>query len=92
MDRIDIGSSLIDRLFGGTEVNIQPQGNVDLSFGFDYQNSNDETITQAQRRRIGFDFDMAIRMNVDGSIGEKLNLGFNYDTQSTFDFDRKIKL
>jgi len=31
-------------------------------------------------------------MNVDGSIGEKLNLGFNYDTQSTFDFDRKIKL
>ena len=92
MDRIDIGSSLIDRLFGCTEVNIQPQGNVDLSFGFDYQNSNDETITQAQRRRIGFDFDMAIRMNVDGSIGEKLNLGFNYDTQSTFDFDRKIKL
>lgn len=92
MDRIDIGSSLIDRLFGGTEVTIQPQGNVDLSFGFDYQNSNDETITQAQRRRIGFDFDMAIRMNVDGSIGEKLNLGFNYDTQSTFDFDRKIKL
>ncbi len=92
MDRIDIGSSLIDRLFGGTEVTIQPQGNVDLSFGFDYQNSNDETITQAQRRRVGFDFDMAIRMNVDGSIGEKLNLGFNYDTQSTFDFDRKIKL
>ncbi len=92
MDRIDIGSSLIDRLFGGTEVNIQPQGNVDLSFGFDYQNSNDETITQRQRRRAGFDFDMAIRMNVDGSIGEKLNLGFNYDTQSTFDFDRKIKL
>ena len=92
MDRIDIGSSLIDRLFGGTEVNIQPQGNVDLSFGFDYQNSNDETITERQRRRAGFDFDMAIRMNVDGSIGEKLNLGFNYDTQSTFDFDRKIKL
>ena len=92
MDRIDIGSSMIDRLFGGTEVNIQPQGNVDLSFGFDYQNSNDETITQRQRRRAGFDFDMAIRMNVDGSIGEKLNLGFNYDTQSTFDFDRKIKL
>lgn len=92
MDRIDIKNSLIDRLFGGTEVNIQPQGNVDLSFGFDYQNSNDETITQRQRRRAGFDFDMAIRMNVDGSIGEKLNLGFNYDTQSTFDFDRKIKL
>ena len=92
MDRVDIGSSLVDRLFGGTEVNIQPQGNVDLSFGFDYQNSNDETITERQRRRAGFDFDMAIRMNVDGSIGEKLNLGFNYDTQSTFDFDRKIKL
>lgn len=92
MSRVDVGTSLVDRLFGGTEVNIQPQGNVDLSFGMDYQSSNDETISERQRTRKGFDFDMAIRMNVDGSIGEKLNLGFNYDTQSTFDFDRKIKL
>ena len=36
MERIDISGSLVDRLFGGTEVNIQPQGNVDLTFGLDY--------------------------------------------------------
>jgi len=35
---------------------------------------------------------MDIKMNVDGTIGKKMKLGFNYDTQATFDFDRKIKL
>jgi len=32
--KIDVSSGLIDRLFGGTEVDIKPQGNIDLKFGF----------------------------------------------------------
>ncbi|NNF34286.1 MAG: hypothetical protein HKN68_09270, partial [Saprospiraceae bacterium] len=36
MERIDIQGNLVDRLFGGTEVDIRPQGNVDLTFGLDY--------------------------------------------------------
>ena len=31
---VDVQSSLIDRLFGGNEINIQPQGSIDLTFGF----------------------------------------------------------
>lgn len=93
MTKIDMGTSLVDRLFGGTEVNIQPQGNVDISLGVDYQKLDqlagglNPNTSQAL-----MDFDMDIRMNVDGNIGEKMNLGFNFDTQSTFDFDQKIKL
>lgn len=92
MNKVDIGTSLVDRLFGGTEVNIQPQGNVDITLGFDYQRTENTSSFVVQQTQAGLDFDMVIRMNVDGNIGEKLNLGFNYDTQSTFDFDRKIKL
>ncbi len=37
-------------------------------------------------------FDKDIQMNVEGSIGEKLKLSTNYNTQATFDFDNTMKL
>ncbi len=93
MDKIDLKNSLIDRLFGGTEVNIQPQGSVDLSVGWLYSRRDDPQLPIQAQRQSQPDFPTPlIKMNVDGKIGKKLDLGFNYDTQSTFDFDRQIKL
>ncbi|MCZ2100547.1 MAG: cell surface protein SprA [Chitinophagales bacterium] len=92
VDRIDLENSLIDRLFGGTEVNIQPQGRVDLNVGWLYTRRNDPRLTLNAQRVSQPDFTTQIKMNVNGKIGKKLDLDFNYDTQSTFDFDRKTKL
>ncbi|MCC6724293.1 MAG: cell surface protein SprA, partial [Saprospiraceae bacterium] len=90
--KIDVKNQLIERLFGGTKVDIQPQGNIDLTFGVDYSNVQNPSWTRRQQRRGGFDFDMDIQMNVEGSIGEKLKLSTNYNTQATFDFDNTMKL
>lgn len=92
MDKVDLKTSLVDRLFGGTEVNIQPQGNVDLTVGMLYSRRDDPQLPLRAQRQLIPDFRTNIRMNVDGSIGKKMRLNFNYDTQSTFDFDRVIKL
>jgi len=90
--KMDIESSLVDRLFGGTTVDIRPQGNIDLTFGGDFQRVDNPILTERQRTTGGFDFDMNIQMNVTGKIGEKLNLTTNYNTNATFDFDNQIKL
>jgi cell surface protein SprA len=90
--KIDIKNQLIDRLFGGTEVDIRPQGNIDLTFGVEFSNVQNPSFTQRQQRQGGFDFDMGIQMNVEGSIGKKLRLSTNYNTQATFDFDNTMKL
>ncbi len=92
LEKMDLENDLINRLFGGTDVNIQPQGNIDLTFGVDFQNIENPILTQRQQRQGGFDFDMNIQLNVQGSIGEKLKLGTNYNTQATFDFDNQLKL
>ena len=89
---IDVSTSLIDRLFGGNEVEIKPQGNIDLTFGGDYQNVQNPILTTRQQRQGGFDFDMDINLNASGRIGEKLNLNFNYNTQANFDFENQMKL
>ncbi len=93
MSKIDIEKNLIDRLFGGNEITIEPQGSIDLNFGASYNRSDNPQIDQSQQRQFNIpDFGMDIKMNVDGKIGDKMDLGFNYDTNASFDFDRKIKL
>lgn len=90
--KIDVSNSLIDRLFGGTEVDIKPQGNIDLKFGFDVQRLENPILLERQRTTGGFDFDMAIQMNVTGRIGSKLTLSTNYNTNASFNFDNQIKI
>ena len=90
---VDVSDDIIDRLFGGTTVDIRPQGNVDLTFGLDYYRQDNPILpVRQQRRGPQFDFDMDIQVDVNGQIGEKLNTSFNYNTSRTFDFQNKLKL
>lgn len=90
--KFDVKTSLVDRLFGGTEVTVRPQGNINLTFGFNYQKIQNPILTLRQQRTGIFDFDMDINMSAAGKIGEKLDLNFNYNTRATFDFDNQMKI
>ncbi len=94
ISRVDIKEDIVDRLFGGQGVTIKPQGNIDLTIlPLQYQyNANPNIFADQQHQFIYLDFDPVIQMNVDGGIGDKMDLNFNFNTQSTFDFDQKIKL
>ena len=93
VSKVDISDDIIDRLFGGTKVDIRPQGNVDLTFGFDYYRQDNPILTLSQQKRgPAFDFDMDIQVDVNGQIGEKLKTSFNYNTSRTFDFQNRLKL
>ena len=92
ISKYNIRTTLIDRLFGGTEVDIKPQGSINLTFGLNHQNSKNPILPIRNQRTTTFDFDMDINMSAQGKIGEKLDLNFNYNTQATFDFDNQMKL
>lgn len=92
MSRIPVEQSLIDRLFGGNEVDINPQGSIDLQLGARYNNSEDPNRQLAQQRNVNMLFDMNIQMDVQAKIGDKLDLNFNYNPQATFDQDNPMKI
>jgi cell surface protein SprA len=92
ISKFNIRTSLIERLFGGTEVDIKPQGSINLTFGVNHQNVQNPILTRQQQRQTQPDFNMDINMSAQGKVGEKLNLNFNYNTQATFDFDNQMKL
>ena len=92
MERIDVSKNLADRLFGGSEIDIRPRGSVDITLGYEFQNVENPILLERQQRYGGLDFDMPIRLDVEGSIGNKLNLKFNWDNKSTFNFDQNLKI
>ena len=92
LEDIELDPELLSNLFGGTEIDIQPKGGVDLSFGVNYQFQDNPFIVERFRRNTIFDFDMDIQMDVTGQIGDKLKLNTRYNTGATFNFDNQIKL
>ena len=87
---------LFDRIFGvepnGLKVDIRPQGNVDITAGYQGQNIKNPTLPERARKNGGFDFDMNSNLNVIANIGDKLKLPINYNTLANFDFENQLKL
>ncbi|MEM9990614.1 MAG: cell surface protein SprA, partial [Bacteroidota bacterium] len=95
LSRIDLGGDLSDRLFGGSGVDIQVEGTIEMMLGASYQYVENPALPERQRRAGSqpflFDFP-TLQMNVNGQIGEKLNFSTNYNANATFDFDNLMKL
>jgi len=89
---INVGGEAFDRVFGTNTINIIPQGYAELIFGFNMSRIDNPTLTEKLRKTPSFTFEEKIQMNVTGTIGDKMKLGFNYNTEATFEFENKTKL
>lgn len=89
---INVGGEAFDRVFGTNTINIIPQGYAELIFGFNLSRLDNPTLSERLRRTPSFTFEEKIQMNVTGTIGDKVRLGINYDTEANFEFDNKTKL
>lgn len=90
--QITVNNQLFDRLFGGNTIDIRPQGYAELRFGGRIQRIDNPIIPERNRNVFTFDFDQRIQMNVVGSVGEKLKVTTNYDTEATFSFENQVKV
>ncbi len=79
-----------DKLFGPGGVQIKTQGSAELIFGFKNNTIDNPSLTERMRTSNIFDFNEKIQMNVTGNVGDKVNFGLNYNTESSFDFDQKM--
>ncbi|MBN2481123.1 MAG: cell surface protein SprA [Bacteroidales bacterium] len=81
-----------DKVFGTDVINIVPQGSAELIFGYNMSRIDNPALSEKNRRNGSFLFKEKIQMNVTGSIGDKMQLGINYNTEASFDFENKTKL
>jgi cell surface protein SprA len=90
--KLNVGDNLFNRIFGNGKIDIRPQGNVDLTVGYQGQNIQNPTLPERARRTGGFDFQENANINVIGNIGDKLKLPISYNTLANFDFENQLKL
>ena len=79
-------------LFGTNEIEIIPQGSAEITFGINSSNTENPRIPERQRRVTTFDFDQRIQLNITGKIGDKIELGTQYNTESLFDFENQMNI
>ncbi|MEP6597388.1 MAG: cell surface protein SprA, partial [Ginsengibacter sp.] len=90
--KLNVYDKLFNRLFGNGKIIIEPQGNVDITAGYQGQNVKNPTLPERARKNGGFDFDMASQLNVNANIGDKLKFPISYNTLANFDFSNQLKL
>ena len=90
--KLSIYDNLFNRLFGNGKIDIQPQGNVDITAGYQGQNVKNPTLPENARKNGGFDFNMAAQLNVNANIGDKLKFPISYNTLANLDFTNQLKL
>ncbi len=83
---------LFDRIFGSNTISVKPQGNVDVTFGGNWQDIKNPTLTQRAQKYGVFDFDMQMNINLLAQVGDKLKLNISNNTKATFDYQNVQKL
>ncbi|MDR2968196.1 MAG: cell surface protein SprA [Tannerellaceae bacterium] len=89
--QFDIG--MAERIFGAGGVRVRTQGSADITLGLKTNRTNDPSLPERSRSRTFFNFDESVQLNVQASVGSKVNFDMNYNTETSFDFDsKKLKL
>lgn len=89
---LNLGVEALDKIFGTNTINIVPQGSAELIFGVNTSKIQNPNISERLRKTTTFDFQEKIQMNITGSIGDKMKVEVNYNTEASFDFENKTKL
>ena len=87
-----LNSNFFQTIFGGNEIELNPQGSISMDIGARYQKRDNPSLSTRNQSNISLDFNQAISLSLNGKIGERLTITSNYDTQSTFDFQNLLKL
>lgn len=85
--QFDIG--IAERIFGPGGVRVKTQGSAELTMGLKRNSQKNPSLPESQRTRTFFNFDENVQLNMQASVGTKVNFGMNYNTETSFDFDSK---
>ena len=90
--KLEIDSELFEMIFGSNEIEIKPQGTAEITLGYTWNNTENPRIPERQRRAGAVNFDQRIQLNIGGSIGDKIELGTQFNTESLFDFENQMNI
>ncbi len=85
-------SSVFTTIFGKPEVNLRVNGAANMNVGVSIQNVDDPTIEPDLQHRVDPTFNQNLQLNIQGTIGDKLTIATDWDTERTFDFQNRLSI
>ena len=82
-----------EKIFGPGGVRIKTQGTAEIKFGANVKKIDNPSLPIKNRKTTALDFNEKINLSLNGSVGDKMKMNLNYNTDATFDFDtQNLKL
>lgn len=90
--QLTVRSKLFEKIFGGNKIELRPSGYASFDLGILYQKIDNPQLLPQNRQNFTIDIKQRIQLSLQGSVGNNVHLGVNYDTQAGFDFENRINL
>lgn len=84
--------SAFTTIFGKNELNLQVRGTANMTLGASIQETDNPSLTETERKRVDPLFTQNLKLNIQGTIGDKLKIGTDWDSERMFDFENRLKL
>ena len=79
-------------IFGKNEVNLRVNGTVNANVGASIQKTENPFVSQDQQTQVDPTFNQNLKLNIQGTIGDKLSIRTDWDTEAAFDFQNRVNI
>ncbi len=85
-------NSAFTTIFGTNEVNLRVNGSANMNVGASVQKLDDGTLPPDLRTQVDPTFNQNLQLNIQGTIGDKLTIATDWDTERQFDFENRLSI
>ena len=89
---IPIPANPVFSIFGPPKINLHISGAVDIHAAFTNTTTDQVTLSTLGSTTNQPDFSQEVQINVSGTIGDKLNILADWNTQRTFEYENQLKI
>lgn len=79
-------------IFGPPKINLRINGAVDIHGAWRNETTEGLTASRLGNTRNEPDFSQQVQINVSGTIGDKLNISADWNTERTFEYENQLKI
>ena len=84
--------SAFTTIFGKPQVDLRVNGQADINAGFQYSKNDQQGARTGDATQLDPSFKQDLRLGITGTIGDKLKINVDWDTNNQFDYQNQVKL
>ncbi|MCX8010928.1 MAG: cell surface protein SprA, partial [Ignavibacteria bacterium] len=89
---IPIPATPVLSIFGPPKINLRINGAVDIRGAWRNETTEGITASRLGNTKNEPDFKQDVQINISGTIGDKLNITADWNTQNTFEYENQLKI